>query len=157
MFSGGREKVHWERMGQVGNLLPCHRVLTYQNFPTIIKSKTLQKCNWRVRTNYEINRGLIFDNFENRADYIQWTLDSRNMQQWKTPIEASCIYNTREKNFLQLLLLKVCDSFWFGQSKKTWKCILVCTSFLCFYWEDKRQPNKILFMWGKFNSLHVNN
>ena len=38
----------------------------------------------------------------------------------KTFIDASCIYNihTEEKKFLQLLLLKVCESFRFGHIKK---------------------------------------
>ena len=46
------------------------------------------------------------------------TSSSYHMEQ-KTFLGASCIYNihTREKNVLQLLLLKVCETFRFEQIK----------------------------------------
>ena len=57
----------------------------------------------------------------------------------KTFIEASRIYSIHtEENFffLQLLLLKVSESFRFGQSKKNLECPLVYMSLLCFYREE---------------------
>ena len=60
----------------------------------------------------------------------------------KTFIEASWIYNihTEEKCFLQLLLLKVCVSFRFGQIKKLEVYFgLYEPSFTCI---EKRRPIK---------------
>ena len=60
----------------------------------------------------------------------------------KTFIEASCIYNihTGGKTFLQLLLLKVCESFRFGQIKKLE--VYFCLHESSFTFIEKRVPNK---------------
>ena len=60
----------------------------------------------------------------------------------KTFIETSCIYNihTGEKIFLQLLLLKVCDLFRFGQIKTHEKYFGLYESSFIFI--EKIRPNK---------------
>ena len=56
----------------------------------------------------------------------------------KTFIEASCMYNTHwRKNFLQLLLLKVCELFRFGQIKTREVYFWSVRVFFHFYKEDK--------------------
>ena len=65
----------------------------------------------------------------------------------KTFIEASYIYNihTGEEVFLQPLLLKVSESFRFGQSKKTWEVLWSVESSLLL----KRRDDQINIIYEK--------
>ena len=59
----------------------------------------------------------------------------------KTFIEASCIYNIHSRKFfLKLLLLKVCESFRFGQIKRLEVYFDLYES--SFTYTEKRRPNK---------------
>ena len=59
----------------------------------------------------------------------------------KTFIEASCIYETHwRKHFLQLLLLKACESFKLGQIKKPEADFGMHESSFTFI--EKKRPNK---------------
>ena len=66
------------------------------------------------------------------------TSSSYHMEQ-KTNVEGSCIYNihTGEKK-LQLLLLKVCESFRFAQIKKLEVYFGLCESSLTLWWREDR-------------------
>ena len=63
----------------------------------------------------------------------------------KTSMVASCTskHTYPRESFLQLLLLKVCESFVFRQSKKTYKVLWLAWVFLGF--KEKRRPINIVF------------
>ena len=96
-----------------------------------VKYRLLQKTTiWRLKKSHSNDKPLE-----------KITPSSYYMEQ-KTFIEASCIYNihTAENCFLQLLVLKVCQSFRLGQIKKLEVYLGLYESFFTFI--VKRRPNK---------------